>query len=439
MPTPHPVNNSPNTNRSSSTTGQTTVQTTRHTTRQTNRSYKQLPESDRFRNIMTIDPIFIQRLANSGSGTAVAIKDLIDLRGTITTAACKAVERRAVPATEDAACLAGIRAAEADGNAWIVGKTNLHELAFGAEGINGVYGTPPNPIDASRIPGGSSSGSAVAVALGLADVALGSDTGGSIRIPAACCGIVGLKTTHGRVPLQGVWPLAPFLDTVGPMARNVADVVHGMNLLEPGFALQVRKQRAARSIARIRPTTIAADPAIDAAVDQALLQSGVAVVDVTIRGWDRAHQAGLMVLLGEAWLSDAFLLGDDNDGVTPALRARLHTGDSITETQLNEARGLRDIMRADIISLFASFDALALPSMPMLAPTLEEASASPVTGYTRFANMTGLPALSVPVPVPQRHKRPATAHLPTSLQLIGNYNGEAQLVQLGALVERAVA
>ena len=128
--------------------------------------------------------------------------------------------------------MAGARAA----GVAIVGKVNLHELAFGASGVNEYFGTPVNPLDPDRVPGGSSSGSAVAVADGEADIAYGSDTGGSIRVPAAFCGVTGLKTTHGRVSLEGVWPLAPSLDTVGPMARDVAGVAAGMALLEPGFA-----------------------------------------------------------------------------------------------------------------------------------------------------------------------------------------------------------
>src|SRR4051794_36392023 len=129
--------------------------------------------------------------------------------GLPTTAGCRALERRAAPAVADAACLQEIRAREAAGELWIVGKTNLHELAYGVTGINQWFGTPANPLDPRRMPGGSSSGSAVAVAVGDADVALGSDTGGSVCIPAACCGIAGLKTTRGRISLQGVWPLAP--------------------------------------------------------------------------------------------------------------------------------------------------------------------------------------------------------------------------------------
>src|SRR5215813_3731551 len=195
-----------------------------------------------------------------GPGLRVAVKDLIDVAGLPTTAGSRAVADQARPAAADAACLAGLRAATDRGEACLAGKTNLHELAYGISGINRAFGTPVNPLDPTRVPGGSSSGSAVAVATGEADVAYGSDTGGSIRIPAACCGIAGLKTTWGRIPLTGVWPLAPSLDTVGPMARDVAGLVTGMALLEPEFTVFDSAPRTAGRVAA------GADPAIDAAV-----------------------------------------------------------------------------------------------------------------------------------------------------------------------------
>ena len=145
---------------------------------------------------------FITRYETSGPGVRLAVKDLIDMVGEPTTAGCRAVAARAAPASRDALCLAGARA---DG-ARIVGRTNLHELALGVTGVNPWYGTPVNPLDPARVPGGSSSGSAVAVATGEADVAYGSDTGGSVRIPSACCGTAGLKTTWGRIPLEGCGP-----------------------------------------------------------------------------------------------------------------------------------------------------------------------------------------------------------------------------------------
>src|SRR5438309_3744988 len=178
---------------------------------------------------------YITRFADSGSGVGVAIKDLIDVAGVPTTAACRALAEMAKPAERDAPCLREIRRREAAGEVWLVGKTNLHELAYGTTGVNPWWGTPVNPRYPHPLPGGSSSGSASAVAAGDAVVGIGSDTGGSVRIPAACCGIAGLKTTWGRVPLTGVWPLAPSLDTIGPLAVDVAGLVLGMQLLEPGF------------------------------------------------------------------------------------------------------------------------------------------------------------------------------------------------------------
>src|SRR5438445_7497103 len=211
---------------------------------------------------------FITRMQSHGSGVRLAVKDIIDVEGVATTAGSKALERRAQPAERDAACLAGARRA----GARLVGKTNLHELAVLPLGTNPWYGTPVNPLDPGLIPGGSSSGSAVAVATEEADVALGSDTGGSVRVPAACCGVTGLKTTHGRVSLEGVWPLAPSLDTVGPMAAAVAGLVIGMQLLEPGFAPSAAP---ARTVGRLRTS---AHPALEAAVDAALRGAELEVV-----------------------------------------------------------------------------------------------------------------------------------------------------------------
>src|SRR5438309_3355395 len=178
---------------------------------------------------------YITRLADSGSGIPVAVKDLIDMAGVVTTAGCRALADRGQPAERDAPLLREIRRREAASEVWIVGKTNLHELAYGTTGANRWWGTSANPRYPSLYPGGSSSGSATAVASGEAVMALGSDTGGSVRIPAACCGIAGRKTTWGRVPLTGVRPLAPSLDPVGPLAADVAGLVLGMQLLEPGF------------------------------------------------------------------------------------------------------------------------------------------------------------------------------------------------------------
>src|SRR5579864_4961454 len=219
---------------------------------------------------------FITRFDTSGSGVRLAVKDLIDMEGVPTTAGCRAVADEAAPAPADAACLAGARAA----GAAIVGRTNLHELALGVTGVNPWFGTPVNPLDPALVPGGSSSGSAVAVATGEADVAYGTDTGGSVRIPSACCGTAGLKTTYGRVSVEGVWPLSPSFDTVGPMARDVAGLVLGMQLLELGFTVT---EATDIRVGRVR---VDAHPDVDAAVAAVMAASEWEVHDLEEPTWD---------------------------------------------------------------------------------------------------------------------------------------------------------
>src|SRR5689334_21868460 len=207
---------------------------------------------------------WITRLDGRGDGPRLAVKDAIDIEGSPTTAGSRAVADRAEPAATDARVVATARAQ----GARIVGKANLTEFCLAADGVNPWFGTPVNPLDPARVPGGSSSGSAVAVATGEADVAFGTDTAGSVRIPAACCGIAGLKTTWGRVPLDGVYPLASSMDTVGPLGANVAAVELGMRLIDPGFA--GASAEAPGRVGRIRPAPdLGVDPATDAEIGRA--------------------------------------------------------------------------------------------------------------------------------------------------------------------------
>ena len=374
---------------------------------------------------MHTDATWITKFDGPHQGWRVAIKDLLDMTGVITTAGCAAVADTATPAIADAVCLAGVRAAGERGDASIVGQTNLHELAFGADGSNETYGTPVNPLDPAIIPGGSSSGSAVAVANNEADIGIGSDTGGSIRIPAACCGIVGLKTTWGRIPVDGCWPLAPFLDTIGPLARTVADVIVGMDLLEPGFANEVAQVTPTlhRRIGQIENDWIDVAPAVreavDAFLDRMRAEQGIEIVRVKLPGWADAHAAGLTVLLGEAWLSDQHLLASGR--VSAEIADRLNLGRAITAEALASARTKRADIAREIDELMKShrLDALAIPTMPMLPPLLGSNPNASLTAFTRLANIAGAPALSLPAPVPKAFQSDSTAHLTSSLQLIG--------------------
>src|SRR5215471_11624820 len=360
-----------------------------------------------------------------GPGLRVAVKDLIDVAGLPTTAGSRAVADRARPAAADAACLSGLRAAIARGEACLAGKTNLHELAYGISGINRAFGTPVNPLDPARVPGGSSSGSAVAVATGEADVAYGSDTGGSIRIPAACCGVAGLKTTWGRIPLAGVWPLAPSMDTVGPMARDVAGLVAGMALLEPGFTV------SAGPPATVGRVMMAADPVISQAVDAALAAAGWQVSPVTLPGLDAATDAAMTVLDAEAWQSDGALARSAPGRIGHDVLRRLRESGEVTAAAAAGARREASRWRAALSELWDRLDLLALPTLLGFPPALSNSrDMIRIRGLTSPVNLAGVPALALPVPT--------GGPLPASIQLIGPHGGEESLLAAGAVLERAV-
>ena len=366
---------------------------------------------------------FIRTYDTDGTGVRLAVKDLIDMEGEITTAGCQAVAASAVPASTDARCLSGARAA----GARIVGRTNLHELALGVTGINPWFGTPVNPLDPLRVPGGSSSGSAVAVATGAADVALGTDTGGSVRIPAACCGVVGLKTTFGRVPLDGVWPLSPSFDTVGPIARCVSDVVLGMTLLEPGFVLG----------AVGRPTVgvlgFPGDPLVHAALDRAVRATGWEARPVELPQWDTVSASCLNVLLAEAWASNRHLAVRHADGIGPDVLERLQLGRDVDASAVARGREHAMTWRSQLSRIFEGFDYLITPTLTLFPPLLERAvdMTSPNARCTLPVNFAGVPAVALPVP--------SDGPLPASLQLIGPWGSEERLLAAAGELERVAS
>jgi amidase len=368
---------------------------------------------------------WILKEAAPGPGLRVAVKDLIDVAGLPTTAGSLAVADLAGPAAADAACMAGLRAAIARGQACLAGKVNLHELAYGISGINRAFGTPANPLDPTLVPGGSSSGSAVAVATGEADVAYGSDTGGSIRIPAACCGVAGLKTTWGRIPLEGVWPLAPSLDTVGPLARDVAGLVAGMALLEPGFTV------SADPPAAVGRVTMKADPAIAEPVDAALASAGWHISPVRLRGLDAAMTAAMTVLDAEAWQSDRALARSSPGRIGRDVLRRLREASKVTPAALGKARQQASRWRTTLSELWDQVDLLAVPTLLGFPPALDDAGGlNRIRGLTSPVNLAGLPALALPVPT--------GGPLPASVQLIGPAGSEELLLAAGAVLERAM-
>jgi amidase len=381
--------------------------------------------------------------AKNEKGLRLAVKDNFDLKGTITTAGSQYLATRGQPAQSDAACLALVR----QQNVIIVGKTNLSEFAVAPSGFNQYYGIPKNRLSRKLklIPGGSSSGSAVAVQSGLADVAFGTDTAGSIRVPAACCGVVGLKTTFGLVPLQGVFPIDPqYLDTVGPIARDIAHLVQGMDLLEKGFAAQYEKAVARKPLGRqirigrlyLAGTDHRVDQAIDAALAGAQFQ--VITLSESLRAaWEQAKRDGNTLAAAGAWLNDGKYIG--RPGVSAKTEAILALGEYEYSVNYQGALKRRAVWQAELQKVFKTVDFIAVPTLQILTP------ASPPLGSTAVfeaqmlsiqnttpINLAGNPAVAIPVPVDNR------AVPRTSLQLIGPPLSEARLLNAGRLVELSV-
>jgi amidase len=373
----------------------------------------------------------------------LAVKDNIDIKGVVTTAGSAYIAKTNPPAARDAACLAIARSR----NVKIIGKTNLSEFAISPSGINDYFGTPRNPFSrwSKFIPGGSSSGSAAAVASGLVDIAFGTDSAGSVRVPAACCGIVGLKTTFGLVSLKGVFPVEPkHLDTVGPLGKNIEHVVQGMDLLENGFAARYRAAVAAKPSAReIRIGRLylnGTDPKIDKAIDNALARAHFKVtpLDRTFQAkWDQAKKDGNTLAAAGAWMSDQkYSLAN---GVGIRTKAVIALGGLLYQTEYQNALRRRPEWRRTLRQLFRKVDFIALPTLQTLPPRIPVFSKLPILEAlvldlqnTVPVNVAGNPALALPVPL--NDKRVPV----TSLQLIGPNLSEAELLNAGRLIENSV-
>jgi len=381
--------------------------------------------------------------AENSTRLTLAVKDNIDVQGMVTTAGSKLLDTTGAPAEKDAPCLAIAR----QRNVEIVGKANLSEFAVAPSGFNEYFGTPASPLSTSRklLPGGSSCGSAVAVASGMADVAFGTDTAGSIRVPAAWCGIVGLKTTHGLVPVEGVFPIEPeHLDTVGPMGKDIAHTVQGMDLLQNGFAAlyaaAVAAKPSAQGIRIGRLTLKGTERKIDEAVDKALEKTGFQVVpldDEVLKAWERAKEDGNTIAAAGAWISDKrFLFAP---GVSARTKSAIRVGRHAYRTSYDEAVARQAEWQNTLKEIFKKVDFIALPTVQTppkpIPPNFKIGVMEAIMlglQNTVAVNFAGNPAVALPIPLDDEE-------VPvTSLQLIGPWLGEAQLLNAGRLVEAAV-
>ena len=364
------------------------------------------------------DFVFVQTLDLGGDGPRVGVKDSIDIQGLPTRLACPCFAD-APPAQRHAEVVRALL----DANFRIVGKTNMHELAYGVTGINHWTGTPVNPRSPGRVPGGSSSGSAVAVALELVDFAVGTDTGGSIRIPSACCGVHGLKPSFGRVSRVGVHPDHSSLDCVGPFARDIPMLERAMQVLDGSFHPQPSPARAT-----VGWVDVEANPEVMAAARAALEKADIAMRPVSLPTLDAAFAAGIAIIGAENWAAYGHLISCGTLGAD--VRIRLLTAREISSAEVETAEKVRRAFRAEVDEALTRVDALALPTMPdfplTLAAAADARAALKSTSFVRQFNVSGHPALSLPVATP--------SGLPAGLQLVGRRNQDEALCALARAV-----
>jgi aspartyl-tRNA(Asn)/glutamyl-tRNA(Gln) amidotransferase subunit A len=374
-------------------------------------------------------------------GVPLSIKDLIDIADQPTTAGSRVLDDRP-PAQTDAPVVTRLR----ESGAILIGKTNLHEFALGTTSEDSAFGPVRHPSDPQRSAGGSSGGSAVAVATGMGLASIGSDTGGSIRIPAAACGVVGLKPTSGEVPVTGVVPLSRTLDHVGPLARSVQDAAWIWQVLA-GRPCEAVGVRAADSI-----TLVEIDGYFDhisgevrrafAAALARLRSRGVTITRATIDGTATITSTYVNLVLPEGAAWHGARLETRAAQYTPAVRERLLSGREIRAVDYLAAREARHALRDAVARALGQADALVLPTLPIVAPPLgaAEVTIDEATGetmavraamlrHTQLFNLSGHPALSVPV---------AVEGLPVGLQLVGTWGETARLLALGATCEKIV-
>ena len=366
-------------------------------------------------------------------GIPVGIKDLVDIAGTVTGFGSDPVF--ATPAAVDAAMIVNLRAA----GAVLIAKTNLLEFAYGA--VNPRVGQTNNPWDADRTAGGSSGGSAAAVAAGFCYAAVGTDTGGSIRIPAAYCGVVGLKPTYGLVPLAGVSMLSWSLDHAGPIARSCADaaaLLGGLTGTSVDASPQSLRGLRFGLIAALRDDD-ATTPGVRAGIEAAcavLRDAGAAVEEIEIEGLTETAEALLHVLLPETSVILGRLLDEHPEALAEQTRAQLELGFALPATAHVRAQQFRRFLGQRFLDLLARYDALLSPGVAWEAPA-EDPAIDGEEGYGEMlcsapTNLCGLPSLVLPCGLGE-------GGMPVSLQLIGPPHSDERLIQIGTAIEPAFA
>ena len=375
-------------------------------------------------------------------GAIITIKDLFDVAGEVTRAGSKVLAEEGKPAERDAPVVRRLRAA----GSVIVAKTNMSEFAFTGVGSNPHFGTPGNPADRARVPGGSSAGAAVSVADGMCEIAIGTDTGGSCRIPAALCGLVGFKPSRQRIPTEGAFPLSYSLDSIGSLAKSVAgcamaDAVMAGEApcpLDPaplaglrlGVAQGVPVENLDGTVAKRFPE------ALDrlAKAGARLSDEKLPLIDDMMRALARAS-----ILVAEAYSIHRDRLARRGADIDPIVRGRTERGGEISAADYIETVRARAALVRAMDARLADLDALVMPTTPTVAPRLDEVAAPKefmarnalLLRNTTISNFFDLCAISLPLP--------RVGGLPTGLMLVARNGYDHNLLRVAAAVERLFA
>jgi aspartyl-tRNA(Asn)/glutamyl-tRNA(Gln) amidotransferase subunit A len=407
------------------------------------------PEMRAFITVMKEESL--ERCGPPLQGVPLSVKDLYDTKGVRTTAGSKVFAER-IP-EGNATAVQKLK----DAGAVIAGKTNLHEFAFGVTTVNPHYGTARNPWDRERIAGGSSGGSASAVAMGMGFGSLGSDTGGSIRIPASLCGIVGLKPTYGRVSLRGVVPLAWSMDHPGPLTRTVEDaamlmeIIAGYDPLDPysrNVGVPHYTGALTGNITGVRvgiPSNYFFEdlaPAVEAGIQRALRDLeglGTKMVPVDLPGIPIHRATWLQIASPEAYSFHEIYLQTHGALYGADVRARLEAGRVLLSIDYVRAQRARMLMKEQCKRLFDRIDVIVTPTVPIPAPRIEdlqkpwgkgsETTVASLARFTRFFNIVGLPAISIPCGF-------TSDGLPIGMQIAGKAFDESTVLRVAHAYEQ---
>jgi aspartyl-tRNA(Asn)/glutamyl-tRNA(Gln) amidotransferase subunit A len=373
------------------------------------------------------------------AGIPISVKDMLDVEGEVTLAGTKALDD-APPATQDAPVIRRLKAS----GAILTGRTNMAQFAFSIVGLNPHFGTPGNPWDRTRIPGGSSSGAAVSVADGMAVAAIGSDTVGSIRAPAALCGIVGFKPTQRSVPLQGTIPLSVTLDTVGPLARTVYDCALVYATISGELWRELRPV-GTRSLRLAIPQTRVLEelnPAVSRAFERAsrrLSEARVDLIDASFGYFDEIEArngCGVIEYVDAlAWHKE--LLARRGDDYDPNVRGRVEKGATIAAWEYAAMQEWRKEIIARFDQDTYPYDAIILPTVAITAPTMDECERdegnirSKLLRNPSLFNFLDRPAITIPIHVP--------GEAPVGLMIVGERDQDWRLLSIAHALESVLA